>query len=309
MKIRRKFIALFSFITVVSFLFGTAVLAYQTEGAPFDEIWDAILGLEEDVEDLRTRSDLRKQISALEFEVAELRAILNFIEDPWIQGPPGPQGEQGPQGEPGPQGIQGEQGEPGIEGPPGPEGPSGTPGPQGEIGPAGPPGPQGEQGPQGIQGEQGIQGPQGEQGPKGDTGEQGIGFQPICHLSFSPPAFTITWPWIVHEYDWRIYENELANFELTYDGAATFTAPVFLPHGVTVTNLTVHFRDAIEEDLECRLIRNQIGSGTHSLAKVNSTTGENSDHDEPTIYYSKIDNINYCYYLKVYIPRNSSPWG
>ena len=248
MKLRRKTILLLSTIVVFSLVFGTAVMAYQTEGTPFDRIWEYIFWLEDEVEDFQTRFELQQQIHYLEIEIAELRAMLEFLENPWIEGPPGPQG---------PEGIQGEKGE------------------------------------------------------KGDQGEQGFGFEPIGYFSYSPPSFKITWPWDGYEYDWRIYENELINFESIYEGAATFIAPVILPHRVTITNLTVNFRDTIEEqNLECRLIRHKNGSDVHSLAKVTSTTiGENSDHDEPITNYARIDNINYRYFLKVTIPKNSSPWN
>jgi hypothetical protein len=76
-------------------------------GQPFQALWDAIAGLQQQVDDIELT--------------------------PGGIGPQGPQGEPGPQGE---QGIQGEQGPigPGGEGSVGPQGPQGE---QGEVGPQG----------------------------------------------------------------------------------------------------------------------------------------------------------------------------
>ena len=66
----------------------------MTDGEPFDELWDAIINLQNDLTSIKTGV-----------------------------GSPGPQGEQGP---PGPQGEQGLQGEQGSAGPQGPQGPPGN---------------------------------------------------------------------------------------------------------------------------------------------------------------------------------------
>jgi len=87
----------------------------QSNGAPFQEIWDKI------GEILDKLDDLQAQITGIQL----------------IEGPPGPQGEQGPIGPAGPQGEQGPAGPQGETGPVGPEGPQGPQGPQGEQGPAG----------------------------------------------------------------------------------------------------------------------------------------------------------------------------
>jgi len=88
-------------------------------GLPFQELWQAIFGIQEDMEDLQDQIDLQAQIANLQAEIAELQAQMAFLEDPWIEGPLGPQGEQGPQGVQGPQGEQGPQGVQGPQGIPG----------------------------------------------------------------------------------------------------------------------------------------------------------------------------------------------
>lgn len=107
MKLSRKTVALISIIIVTSFFFGTAVFAAAPEGTGLEALWDAIFGIEQDVEDLQSQADLQAQIDDLKVETGILRELLDFLEDEWIPGPAGPegpQGETGPQGEPGAQG-------------------------------------------------------------------------------------------------------------------------------------------------------------------------------------------------------------
>jgi hypothetical protein len=122
-NMRKKVVALAVVVTILSSLLGTAVLAATTEGTPFDEIWDAILGIQDDVADLQTQVDLQAQIADLQSQIDVLKAQMEFLEDPWIVGPPGP---EGPQGEIGPEGPQGERGPQGETGPIGPQGESGN---------------------------------------------------------------------------------------------------------------------------------------------------------------------------------------
>lgn len=123
MKLRRRYIILIAGITIASLLLGTVAMAIDDgSGLPFQELWQAIFGIQEDMEDLQDQIDLQAQIAELQAEIAELQAQMAFLEDPWIQGPPGPEGEQGIQGEQGLQGIsgpQGEQGPQGLQGVPG----------------------------------------------------------------------------------------------------------------------------------------------------------------------------------------------
>lgn len=126
MKLNKRVIALASVIMIISFLLGTVVVAVAPEDSGLDAIWEAIFGIEEDVEDLQTQVDYQAQINELEVEVAELRSVLELLDDPWIPGPPGMQGETGPQGPQGPQGNTGPQGPQGVQGPTGPQGPMGS---------------------------------------------------------------------------------------------------------------------------------------------------------------------------------------
>ena len=97
----------------------------------------------------------------------------------------------------------------------GPQGPRGEEGPKGNIGIRGP------DGPQGIQGIQGIQG---EQGPIGPDGPEGVSPWENSSITISPQDFT-----------------NVKHLNFTYAGSVSEPrwAPVKLPHGVHVTNMTV----------------------------------------------------------------------
>jgi hypothetical protein len=124
-------------------------------GVPFDEIWDAIFGLQEDMEEIQSTLDLYALIATLEARIVNLETNVGAL-----QFVPGPQGITGPQGATGLTGQEGPTGPMGSQGPEGPPGPA-TPGPQGE---------KGDTGDQGIQGDKGDAGPQGPQGPIGPAG-------------------------------------------------------------------------------------------------------------------------------------------
>ena len=121
MKIKRKALVAISLIAIVALMVGT-VIAAAPEEDPFTAIWQAIFGIEEDVEDLQTEIDYLDRLAELQSQVDTLQAKVDLIDDPWIEGPEGPQGETGPQGPAGPQGETGPQGPAGPQGPQGPAG-------------------------------------------------------------------------------------------------------------------------------------------------------------------------------------------
>ena len=104
---------------------------------------------------------LRREILALQADVAELKktiAGLSTSRAEPVMGPPGPAGPMGPKGDTGSQGPMGPQG---PEGPAGEAGPAGQPGVPGMPGKPGPPGPAGANGADGADGAPGPQGPPG----------------------------------------------------------------------------------------------------------------------------------------------------
>ena len=137
---------------VIIAMFGVSFVFAEKDGVPFDEIWEAIFGVQEDIEDIQTTLDLHALIATLEARIVNLETNLGALE--FV---------------PGPQGITGPQGSTGLTGQEGPTGPMGSQGPEGHRGAIGPPGPAGEMGPRGETGEQGPT------GPKGDTGDAGLG--------------------------------------------------------------------------------------------------------------------------------------
>ena len=127
---------------VIIALSGTSFVFAGNEGVPFDELWNAIFGLQEDMDDLQNTLDLYGQIAELQTKVDYLESRLTVLE--LVPGPLGPAGPEGPTG---PKGDTGEQG---PIGPAGPEGDTGDTGPAGPEGPTGPKGDTGPQGPAGL---------------------------------------------------------------------------------------------------------------------------------------------------------------
>jgi len=116
---KKRRIAVFVSTTFVCFLLigGVFAAAGVDPVSSLSEVWDAIFGIQEDIEDLETEIDYLAKIDELQSQIDILTGQIGFLSDPWIQGPPGPQGETGatgPQGETGATGPQGPQGEPGI---------------------------------------------------------------------------------------------------------------------------------------------------------------------------------------------------
>jgi hypothetical protein len=194
----------------------------------------------------------------------------------------GPAGPEGPQGETGPQGIQGPQGE---------QGETGDTGPQGATGPAGPTGPKGDTG---EQGEQGIQ------------GERGRGFEQFGNISV--PAFAFVTDYTNnpdYSISYGLYNRNPSGNMMCY-------APLQLPDGVTITNVTYYFYDNDADyfyfylsrgnttDLldDIAYVNNQPGSDTPGWTQV-SATSINSN-------YATVDNNNYSYWLEMKIPWSSS---
>jgi len=85
-----------------------SIKEHQTNGLPFDEIWNAINNLQRQMDLILTKLDGLDDISS------------------GTPGTVGPQGEQGPAGPQGPQGEQGAAGLQGEQGPAGPQGKGGT---------------------------------------------------------------------------------------------------------------------------------------------------------------------------------------
>ena len=192
----------------------------------------------------------------------------------------------GPQGPEGPQGEEGEQGSAGLKGD------TGDTGPQGQIGP---------KGDTGATGAAGSTGPQGPEGPQGVQGEPGVGFEPTGYISIPASAF------VRGGNDNIVYINiDIRNYDpfIRY-----LTAPVLLPHGVTITNFTTYWYDAnTTSDISCSLWRTVGDEFAYSMANGNSSgsSGYGSTIDT-TIGFglANIDNKQYSYSINLEMPGDA----
>lgn len=112
----------------------------------------------------------------------------------------------------------------------GPQGPKGDKGDKGETGPQGPQGPEDTAGPVGPAG---PAGPKGDTGATGPQGPPGIGFERVGYVSVPAAAFA-------QQYSNASIMNVKIDTQLYNYGSgyAHFYAPVHLPHGVTIKNVT-----------------------------------------------------------------------
>ena len=224
-------------------------------------------------------------ITGLIIAILIATALSTVIATQWAvgpQGPAGPQGPKGDQGDTGPQGIQGPQGE---------TGPQGLQGIQGSTGATGP---QGEQGPAGIQGEQGPEGPIGPQGPQG---EQGIGFEPKGNISILATAFICLD--MQYEYNPFVLRNDQSI-------PLNFVAPLQLPHGTTITNVTFYWYDNGTDVIDFSLVRYKRAQAyTMGSCSSPSTEPLGDGFSSPlAISFATVDNSQYVYYLHLYIPAS-----
>jgi len=115
MKINRKFVVLTSVIVIASFLLGSLLVVTAPEDTGLDALWDAILGIEENVAELEEQVGVQAQIDEMEGQIDDLqvetgtnRELLDFLEEQWIpgpEGPPGPKGDDGDKGDTGAPGL------------------------------------------------------------------------------------------------------------------------------------------------------------------------------------------------------------
>jgi len=193
---------------------------------------------------------------------------------------PGPQGPEGPQGEQGPQGSQGEQGETGATGPVGATGATGAPG---------------------------ATGPKGDTGATGPQGERGFGMPQQGNISV--PAFAF----VAEEGDTLGYSIGYGLTNLNTAGTLLCYAPLQLPHGATITNMTIYFYDNDADYFYFYLSR---GNTTSTFQDIIPYTSNSPGSDTPgwthlsatTINSNRatVDNNNYSYWIELHIPWSST---
>lgn len=130
------------------------------------------------------------------------------------------------------------------------------------------------------------------------------GFLPrqLSPLSIPPAAFVPR----SDEQDWLISHDSLHN-RVTLE-SQTFYTPIVLPHGVTISKLTLYGdRDDDLALLRLTLTRDDLAGAFDVMAEITADwiTGYSSKYED-TILYPTIDNANYSYSLKVQLTPNDS---
>jgi len=207
----------------------------------------------------------------------------------------------------GPQGPEGLQGDTGPQGATGPQGETGPIGPQGPTGPAGPTGSTGPTGATGATGATGPQGPVGPEGPQGPQGETGIGFPPQGNISVSAFAFVPSDP-----ADNVSYLQTYGLRNLNTANPVICMAPLQLPQGATITNVTFYFHDLDPLSyFQFWMIRENQSGATQMGYVDNSPVGDmpgNSHVSFDFIVLPFVENNGYFYYLRIVIPWSSDPF-
>lgn len=107
--------------------------------------------------------------------------------------------------------------------------------------------------------------------------------------------------------DWDVNANQLGNSVVT--SAQYFWAPVLLPHGATVTKLTLYgYLASAANQVTLRLYRGDRTFNTITMAEVVITfaPGYQSAYDD-TINSPVVDNLNYNYGLYVELDPDAAP--
>ena len=121
-------------------------------------------------------------------------------------------------------------------------------------------------------------------------------------LSIGPPGFVPQ----EDTYDWLIVGGTLKNRAVLTE--QLFSCPILLPHGVTVTKLTLYgFRDDGLATLMVTLQRaTTIGATEPMTSKTADWTTGDSSGESTAILNPVIDNNNYAYFLTLQLDPNDS---
>ena len=125
------------------------------------------------------------------------------------------------------------------------------------------------------------------------------------YVSVSVAAFVLSEPTDGH----ALYDNDGASLRNLSDDYEWFVAPVSLPHGAVVTELTVGYRIDSDDTAQLYLRRRpmlDVTQGNETLAEVGSVGSSGSIYhgvwNDDTIEYATVDNASYTYFLDVYMP-------
>jgi hypothetical protein len=82
-----------------------------------------------------------------------------------------------------------------------------------------------------------------------------------------------------------------------------YNAPVSLPHGATVTKLTVYYFDnSANGTILARLRYSNMGTGTYAMAEALSANDGYGSTDDTSIDYAQVDNETRAYYVRAQFP-------
>jgi len=189
----------------------------------------------------------------------------------------------------------------------GPQGPKGDKGDTGEQGQIGETGATGSIGTTGATGPAGATGPQGAQGTQGPQGIPGIGFARKNYVSVPAAAFAPQYS-DISQMNVKI-DTQLYNYG---DNSAYFTAPVNLPQGVTIRNVTWYFYDGAGSQISLNLGRyNQTIGGVPSYQSMafhltQGAPGYGTGYANTISIDAIVDNIQWAYILTVSLPPSVS---
>ncbi len=129
-------------------------------------------------------------------------------------------------------------------------------------------------------------------------------WKPITsYLSIPAAAF-------VPQYNYEDKTYNAGSIVRTLDGSphTVFNAPVQLPHGATVTGMTIYWRDDLATgDGTVDLYRSNFHLLPISMATASTTgdSGVDSSSSTSSISYNPIDNSSFTYYLSARLPYES----
>lgn len=155
----------------------------------------------------------------------------------------------------------------------------------------------------GLKGEKGDTGETGATGATGATGETGIGFEPTGYISVSGVECTSA-----NYNDQAVYNG----WYVRNAGGSSITlyAPVQLPHGVTITNVTsAWFDNSTSLNTGCRFYRVEVSDNLISYSIASCASSGSAGYGSTSAVTispncATVDNERFAYYLIITIPAN-----
>lgn len=137
----------------------------------------------------------------------------------------------------------------------------------------------------------GVSSASGEALAAGTAARAGTGYISVPAAAFVPEHYLVN------------YTNDGNTLALAvgYTGGASFFAPLHLPHGATLTKLTLSYYDNdadLDDDVTLSLHR---GEGTTKAYQVHVSSNTDGVGSKSVDYTLDIDNSEYTYFLQLYL--------